>query len=106
VNPFILFDVDGVLLDYDGEPMPGMQRVLNILRLLGYDIKVWSAGGAEHAQDAASQFGLDAECYTKPTYPIQVLDAIALLGGAPALQLDDDPTEHVDNWPFLLVEAA
>lgn len=102
-KPYVLFDVDGCLLDYRGNIIPGIQRLLDTLRLLGFEIRIWSAGGKEYARETAERLGLAgvAECYRKPSYPPTLEDALALLGSAPALQVDDDPTERIPGWPFM-----
>lgn len=83
--------------------MPGIQRLLGTLQLLGFEIRIWSAGGAERAQHVAASLGIpEAKCYSKPEYPIQPEAALALLGDVPALQMDDDPTERVADWPFMV----
>jgi len=107
--PYVLLDVDGVCVDYYGRPMPGIERLVEVLRLLGFEIVLWSGGGAVYARKVAAALGFLTDvkrCYDKPDYPIQFDAALALLGRPPALQVDDDPTERVGDWPFLLVTEA
>lgn len=106
-QPFVLFDVDGCLLDFHGEPMPGVTRLLDTVRLLGFQVRVWSAGGEKWARKAADSLGAtEARCYDKPDYPPTEADALVLLGSRPALQVDDDATERIADWPFMLVAAS
>lgn len=104
---FVLSDVDGVLLDYERKPRWDAIWVLHNLAALGFEIVVWSGRGETVALRVALSFGLptSTRCFAKPDYPISLDAALALLGGAPVLQLDDDPTERVGDWPFLLIHC-
>lgn len=102
----ILFDVDGVILSNTTRQLvPGIQMLIDVLRLLGFKIAIWSSLG-DHAQEAVDKLGLNgvARCFEKPDYPIQLDAALALLGNPPALQLDDDATERVGDWPFAWIQ--
>jgi hypothetical protein len=101
--------VDGVVLDYAGNPTPGIQQLCDVLGCLGYELRVWSAGGAEYALAAAHKAGIYGACrqfFDKPEYP-QTLEtarqALGLTGQRVVLQIDDDPGERVPTWPFYVV---
>lgn len=53
----VAFDVDGTLLDENGDPR---DEVVGLLVLLAEfcDIVVWSAGGQQHAEEAGEELGL------------------------------------------------
>jgi long-chain acyl-CoA synthetase len=56
-----VFDVDGSLIDsLAGTSLrPGAAALFGALRRSGRGIRVWSAGGAEYAQQRLAQHGLD-----------------------------------------------
>jgi len=65
-------------------------------RVAGFDVR--------HAQEMVDLCGLHPDlCLCKPEHPIKPDTAIAVLGHSPLMQFDDDPTEQVGGWPFLLV---
>ena len=104
---YVLLDVDGVCLDYEQRPMPGIRTLVEAFRALGYGIVLWSSGGADYCRKAATACGITIDaCHAKPAYPIQERAALKLLGRPPALQIDDDPSEAVPGWMFLLVDEA
>lgn len=109
-HPMILFDVDGTISCGTPRcvPRPGMLLLCDTLACLGYELVAWSAGGAAHAQDHVERCGLHGSVHrylTKPSYPITEEAALAVVGRRPALQIDDDPTERVGDWPFMQVET-
>jgi hypothetical protein len=108
VEPLIIFDTDLVI--GDGSPAPrcahprGLTVLISVLVALGYELRAWSAGGAEHARAVVAHAGLVdafAAYHTKPDYPMTERACLAILGRRPALQVDDDPSERVADWPFL-----
>lgn len=104
---YVLLDVDGVCVDYNGAPMPGIGRLVKTFEALGYAVVLWSAGGRNYCWEAAARCGFKpVNAFTKPDYPIQEAAALALLKHPPVLQLDDDPTERVADWPFMEVTEA
>ena len=103
---FVLSDVDGVILDSHGNLRQGAVDLLCGFAALGFEIVLWSGNGAEHARQAADRIGLpNVRCLSKPPFPIRLDAALALLGTVPALQLDDDPFEHVADWPFVHIHC-
>ena len=105
MNPFVLCDVDGVVIDYDGNERPGIRDLMFGFVGMGFDIKLWSGEGRPHAEEVAKR--LELPCFsfhTKPPYPMK-RGAVLRRVGEPALQLDDDPTERAGDWPFLLIRC-
>jgi hypothetical protein len=111
----IVFDVDGVISNGQHPNMtvngrrtivgrPGMQELFDTLAELGYHIVVWSAGGAKYARqvcEALNLHGSVAYYADKPPYPPMIEEVEISLGRLPRLQIDDDPTERVGDWPFM-----
>jgi hypothetical protein len=108
-NPLFVIDVDCTIYD-NKEPTrrrEGIELLFGSLALIG-EVHLWSAAGAEHAAAIAAAQGLQAyvaAVHDKPAYPPTEKDAIRILGRPAALQVDDDETERVADWPFLKVEA-
>jgi hypothetical protein len=104
----VLFDIDGVVLAVDGTPMPGAQALVDTLMCLGYEVHFWSAGGTLHVADALQRAGIYGgfKAHEKPTYPPTEDEALRIVGRRPALQIDDDPTERVADWPFMVWAAT
>jgi len=112
-KPLVLFDVDNTvgcgLGGLNGpccEPRPGMSLLMAALFMLGYEIRLWSAGGAEHAEKTAEQCELTdfiTGYHDKPDYPIQADAVVAMFGCLPVLSIDNDPTERVEGVPFVEV---
>lgn len=102
-RPVVLFDVDGVLTQRDGTPTPGIARLVDVLQLLGFEVRFWSAGGVAHIGETLAKVGIYGmfTLRPKPEYPIAVERAVEAIGGRVALQIDDDPTERVGDWPFM-----
>lgn len=105
-EPFLLLDVDWVItLPAAGAPpRPGIGPFCQLFIDHGVAIKLWSGAGAEHAKKEAHRVGIDKHVtayLSKPDYPISQTAAISALGSAPILQVDDDATEAVADWPFL-----
>ena len=102
--PFVLLDTDGVVVDYDGNLRPGVREVMSGLIAMGWTIKMWSGNGSRHALEVAKQFDLPCKSFTtKPEYPMTRESVVKAMKGVPAIQFDDDATEYVGDWPFLLV---
>ena len=54
----ISIDVDDMLLDGDGNLAPNAVAGLQKLKAAGHAIQLWSAGGAEYAQQTAAKHGI------------------------------------------------
>lgn len=54
----IAFDVDGCLIDERDQPRHEVIDLLRALHRLGFDIIVWSGGGADYAARWAERLGL------------------------------------------------
>ena len=103
---FILFDTDGVVIDYFGCERPGIRDLMVGFTKMGYEIRMWSGAGREHAAEVAQQFNLPCTSFTtKPDYPMNRDVVSDVLDGTPTLQFDDDATEYVGEWPFILVDC-
>lgn len=103
---FVLFDTDGVVVDYDGNLRPGVRDLMAGFAAMGYEIRMWSGNGCEHASDVAEQFDLPCESFiTKPAYPMTHNSVVKVMGGTPLLQFDDDSTEYVGDWSFIHVKC-
>lgn len=101
---YVLFDVDCVLVDLHQQPIMQMVQLAREAQASGCRLVLWSGGGDRHAREMAEVCGLQPDlCLRKPEYPIQPEAALAVLGHPPLMQFDDDPTEQVDGWPFMLV---
>lgn len=99
---YVLTDVDGVLVDYGGEPREGTLKIIRLFMELGVEVVVWSGNGAEYAKEVVDRLALPVtRVLGKPDYPIRIDVALGLLSTTPVLQFDDDPTERVGNWPFM-----
>lgn len=109
----VVFDVDGVISN--GAPAgpscvgrPGMQFMFDVLTALGFEVHLWSAGGADHARTVAEQFTLHGSVrgyHDKPDLPMTEAAAEERLGFVPVLTIDDEPTERVGAWPFFLIDG-
>lgn len=104
----VLFDVDGVLSDgriwRRATARPGVQTTLDTLACLGFQLIAWSSGGAEYAQRVCEALVLHGSIWryaSKPAYPMTEEAALAVIGSRPVLQIDDDPTERIADWPFM-----
>ena len=104
MTPFVLFDTDGVVIDYYGVLRPGIFQLMSGFWAMGYEVRMWSGAGAQHAMEVADEWHLPCESFTtKPDYPMTREAVVAVLDGVPAIQFDDDATEYVGDWPFLLI---
>jgi len=54
----IVFDVDGTLIDQNGEPRSKIVNLLSMFYILGWDIYVHSAGGIEYAKFQVGRLNL------------------------------------------------
>lgn len=105
-RPILLLDVDGVvnLIEPDAPIRPGIELLCQLFTALGGDIFLWTGPGPEHAQIEAERAGITqyiTKYLGKPDYPMTEEAALATVGAIPVLQVDDDITERVANWPFL-----
>ena len=104
--PLYVVDVDLTIVDsFNDFPLliPGRRQMLKAMSTLG-EVVLWSAGGADYVQDTVATFGLHNYVHgwrRKPEYPPQEDEALSILGRKPDLQVDDDPSERVADWPFL-----
>lgn len=93
---YVLFDVDGTLIDHAGQPIPETMGLVRIVRLLDFEVVLWSAAGADHAAQTAQRVGLgDVRCFTKPARPEEKA----------ALQVDNDASHRIGDWPFIKVAS-
>ena len=93
---YVLFDVDGTLVDRGGQAIPEALFVINLVRLLDFEVVLWSAAGATHAAGVSYELGLgQVRCFTKPDRPSE----------DPALVVDNDPGHRIKGQPFLRVVA-
>lgn len=102
MSKVVLFDVDGTIghtLHGNILPRPGIHAWLESLRLLGYDIHLWSARGAVHAHDIAQQLGLPhiAATHEKPADDCGIHALFTALGEI-CLIVDDDEA-WLDRFP-------
>ncbi len=110
-RPLVLFDVDHTIGCGYSAPCcparPGTGLMLAVLHALGYEIRVWSGGGAEHAQAWVDHAGLSvvSGCHDKPDYPMTPESVVAMFGRLPILTVDDDETEEIDGVGFVGVPA-
>ena len=42
MNGYVFFDVDGCLVDFQGQRIPETLNVLRLVRVLDFDVRVWS----------------------------------------------------------------
>lgn len=56
----IFFDVDGTLIDFTNQPRWDVIDMLRSFHALGYQIGVWSGGGASYAESVVRRLGLEA----------------------------------------------
>lgn len=105
-RPLIVVDVDLTIFDEFADPpqlMPNAKLLLHALSLLG-EVHLWSGGGEQHCRVVAQTHKLGefiTDYHDKPRRPVQEAEAIQILGRAAALQIDDEPTERVADWPFV-----
>lgn len=104
----VLLDIDGVIESGPKHSRPGMVLLCDTLTLLGFEVVAWSSGGAEHALKAVERCGLHGSIHrflSKPDYPMTKASVLERVGQRPALQIDDDATERIGDWPFMLLET-
>ena len=108
-KPLFVVDVDLTIYDCFSKPpqlINGSRLLLQTLSTIG-EVHLWSAGGESHARNIAQEFELTdtiTDYHNKPAYPPTEKEAIRILGRVATLQIDDDPTERIADWPF--VEAT
>ena len=73
----ISIDVDDTLLDGEGNLVPDAVTGLKMLKNAGHKLQLWSAGGAEYAQQKALKHG--------------ILELFASFAGKPDVAIDDLP---------------
>jgi len=108
-RPLFIIDVDWTITDC-GEPRrirPGMRQLLGVLSVAG-EVHAWSAGGQAHVREVIDEFKLGeyiVAAHDKPPYPPREEEALAILGRKPMLQLDDDLSEQIADWPFIALNS-
>lgn len=122
--PIVVFDVDGTIADGTWAEWatirPGLREFMRALKLLGYEIHVWTRGSWSHARSTVNAFGLQDlvhKCHEKPRWNLRVKDgettfsrispegAIEVLGRLPALSVDNWSMERIEGVPFLKVDS-
>ncbi len=111
----VVFDLDQTISD--GSPptlcvaRPGIREWMASLKLLGFDIRVWTRAALDHADETVTALGLDdlvSRCHEKPRWTegeeISREAAIRILGSLPALAVDDWPDEGIKGVPFLQLD--
>ena len=58
ISILIMFDIDGTMIDYDGQPKRATVELFKMLQNLGCTCGVWSGGGEEYADSVAKFLGL------------------------------------------------
>ena len=104
MSGIVLFDVDGTLLRRDGSIRPGAALVIRTLMALDYSVHFWSGQGEHHARMVANSIGLGLPhipCHTKPPYPMAEHTALRIIGERPVLQIDDQRSDRIADWPFM-----
>lgn len=107
-KPLFILDVDLTIHDAFSRPtamIKGTRLLLQVLDALG-EVRLWSAGGASHCRQIAQTYELTdlvADYHDKPR-PNTEEEALRILGRKATLQIDDDPSERIADWPF--VEAT
>lgn len=108
MKPIILSDVDGVLnrsnQSWEFEPVKEWRQFMTLLNSMGYEIVLWSGGGAKWAEWHANKLGV-AHFVTRyfdkfPYLEATVEQVRGLLGAVPVMQIDDDVTEAIQGIPF------
>lgn len=84
---YIFFDVDGTLIDYEDQPRWDVIDMLRSFHALGYQVSVWSGGGASYAGSVVRRLGL--------TNLVTHITAKDKTCPAP-LAVDDEP---LASWP-------
>jgi len=52
------FDVDGTLIDFEGNPRPEIVNLYRWFEQHGYEMVVWSHAGVQHAKETCAKLGL------------------------------------------------
>ena len=103
---YVLLDTDGVVVDYEGVLRRGIRGLMDDFIAIGWEIRMWSGNGRDHAAEVANKYHLLCTDFaTKPAYPMTKESVLAVMGSEPVLQFDDDPTERVGDWPFVLIQC-
>lgn len=107
-KPLFVVDVDLTIYDCFSRPprlIDGSRLLLQTLSSIG-EVRLWSAGGETHCRQIAQRYELTdfiANYHDKPR-PNTEEEALRILGRKAILQIDDDPSERIADWPF--VEAT
>ena len=111
----VVFDMDQTVTDGSSPPLcvarPGIRDWMASLKLLGFDIRVWTRSSLDHAVEIVTALGLDdlvTSCHEKPRWDegeeISREAATRILGALPALTVDDWPDEGIEGIPFLQLD--
>jgi hypothetical protein len=114
-KPIVVFDLDQTIADGSSPgtcvARPGIREWMTSLKLLGFDIRVWTRANLDHATETIASLALDdfvSRCHEKPRWTeaeeISQEVAIRILGSLPALTVDDWPDERVKGVPFLQLD--
>lgn len=107
MKKLVVSDVDFTVwccLDYDctcGGNKPVVQELQEMVASGEWELKLWSAGGAEHAEAAGRALGLPfTSAHCKAEYPMTREAVEEIFGRLPDLTLDDDETEAIEGVEF------
>ena len=108
--PRLICDADNTLIhvggDPDGKPREHVIGAVKLFIKAGWDVYVWSHGGADRAFECVRKAGLGgaisaSRCYEKPLHPYTLACVRGQLGFLPDLQFDDLETEAIPGVLFV-----
>lgn len=88
----VVFDVDGTVTDGIGQARPGIYELFEVLHALGYQIRLWSAGGRAHARQVQQELRLPYVdgLHDKPRKWAETAEYChQVMGAVPDLVVDD-----------------
>lgn len=88
----------------DGKPRSHTVTAVKLLLRSGWQGKVWSHAGEEHAREVVGKLGLKidtSQCYQKPELPFTPARVKAALGSIPDLQFDDLESQAIPGVAFV-----
>ena len=68
----IRFDVDGTLIDYDGNKKPEIITLLQSFQALGCDVGIWSGAGITYAKKIATLLDLKVPVFEKKASNVDI----------------------------------
>lgn len=109
-RPLVIVDVDLTIYDTFAQPPRLIDGTRLLLESLGKtaEVHLWSAGGGQYAQKIAEECGVNdlvQGYHDKPEHPPTEESAIQILGRKAILQIDDDLSERIPGWNFVLANA-